>query len=170
MVESSSTKLEGMDMLPLATFKTVIASTPLISIDLVVKNSEGLVLLGKRINRPAQGFWFVPGGRVLKDEQLDNSFERLLKVELAMEKCEAKFLGVYQHFYTDNITEDKFTTHYIVLAYELIFNGSLIKLPNEQHNEYRWFKESELLNHNEVHNHTKWYFQKRNKADEIFSS
>ena len=55
-------------MLPLSTFKTVIASTPLISIDLVIKNNTGRILLGKRTNRPAQGFWFVPGGRVLKDE------------------------------------------------------------------------------------------------------
>ncbi len=54
-------------MLPLATFKTVINSTPLISVDLVIKNNEGQILLGKRTNRPAKGFWFVPGGWVLKD-------------------------------------------------------------------------------------------------------
>jgi colanic acid biosynthesis protein WcaH len=42
-------------MLPLTTFKTVISSTPLISIDFVVKKSGGKVLLGKRTNRPAKG-------------------------------------------------------------------------------------------------------------------
>lgn len=146
-------------MLPLDTFKTVIASTPLISIDLVVKNSQEQILLGKRMNRPAQGFWFVPGGRVLKDEQLDVAFERLLMSELAIDKQNAKFLGVYQHFYTDNVTEDDFSTHYIVLAYEIIFNGSDSKLPVSQHNEYHWFSQAELLKNNEVHLHTKWYFQ-----------
>ncbi|HFK1281856.1 TPA: GDP-mannose mannosyl hydrolase, partial [Escherichia coli] len=35
-------------MLDLETFKTVVASTPLISIDLVVKNNAGQVLLGFR--------------------------------------------------------------------------------------------------------------------------
>ena len=107
-------------MLPLSTFKTVINLAPLISIDLVIKNKEGQVLLGKRNNRPAQGFWFVPGGRVLKDEQLDIAFERLLKTELSLDKGEAKFIGVYQHFYADNVTEDDFSKHYIVLAYEII--------------------------------------------------
>jgi colanic acid biosynthesis protein WcaH len=34
------------------TFETVIASTPLISIDLVVKNSQGQYLLGYRNNKP----------------------------------------------------------------------------------------------------------------------
>jgi colanic acid biosynthesis protein WcaH len=156
-------------MLPLATFKTVIASTPLISIDLVVKNSEGQILLGKRTNRPAKNYWFVPGGRVLKDESLDVAFSRLLKAELSSDKREVKFLGVYQHFYDDNATDENFSTHYIVLAYELFFNESIIKLPTEQHNEYRWFNQSELLNHDAVHKHTKWYFQEGKKADEAFS-
>ena len=53
------------------TFSTVIASTPLVPIDLVVKNHQSQVLLGQRLNRPAQGFWFVPGGRILKNEFLD---------------------------------------------------------------------------------------------------
>jgi colanic acid biosynthesis protein WcaH len=51
-------------------FSTVIESTPLISIDLVVKNNLGQTLLGQRLNKPAKGFWFVPGGRILKDESL----------------------------------------------------------------------------------------------------
>ncbi|MBJ6922853.1 GDP-mannose mannosyl hydrolase, partial [Vibrio cholerae] len=42
------------------TFKTVVASTPLVSMDLIVRNRYGQVLLGLRTNRPAQGFWFVP--------------------------------------------------------------------------------------------------------------
>jgi colanic acid biosynthesis protein WcaH len=48
--------------LPLTDFKKIVESTPLISIDLVVRNDQGSVLLGKRTNRPAQNFWFVPGG------------------------------------------------------------------------------------------------------------
>jgi colanic acid biosynthesis protein WcaH len=58
------------------TFKTVIASTPLVSIDLVVTNQNGEALLGKRLNRPAKDFWFVPGGRILKEESLAAAFRR----------------------------------------------------------------------------------------------
>ncbi|TOB15241.1 NUDIX domain-containing protein, partial [Vibrio parahaemolyticus] len=50
------------------TFKLVVASTPLVSIDLIIRNSKRQILLGQRTNRPAQGFWFVPGGRICKDE------------------------------------------------------------------------------------------------------
>ncbi len=152
-------------MLPLNIFKTVIASTPLISIDLIVKNNKEEILLGKRSNRPAKNCWFVPGGRVLKDETLYCAFTRLLKIELAIRQSKAMFLGVYQHLYADNVTEDNFTTHYIVLAYEINFDGVLSELPNEQHNQYQWFTENELLNSDEVHQNTKWYFQKNKCAD-----
>ena len=58
---------------------------PLISIDLLVQNEHGEYLLGLRNNRPAQGYWFVPGGRVLKNETLDGAFKRLTFEELGIE-------------------------------------------------------------------------------------
>jgi colanic acid biosynthesis protein WcaH len=61
-------------MLDDATFKAIIDSTPLISIDLVVRDSSGRVLLGQRLNRPAQGFWFVPGSVFLKMNLLRRHF------------------------------------------------------------------------------------------------
>ncbi len=64
------------------TFKTVVASTPLVSMDLIVRNKRDQVLLGLRTNRPAQGFWFVPGGRICKDETFEQAFVRLTEMEL----------------------------------------------------------------------------------------
>lgn len=157
-------------MLPQDTFKTIVASTPLISIDLIVRDPQNNVLLGKRVNRPAQGYWFVPGGRVLKDESIDQTFIRLLKIELGIDKVNAIFKGIFQHFYDDNFSEENFTTHYIVLAYEVIFNGDIASLPVAQHNDYRWFSEMTLLNHDDVHKHTKWYFQKDKQADNLITN
>lgn len=152
-------------MLPLEIFKTVIESTPLVSIDLIVSNQQGQVLLGKRTNRPAKGYWFVPGGRVLKDEPLEQAFKRLIKVELGLDEVASNFKGVYQHFYEDNFSEANFTTHYVVLAYEIIFNGELSSLPDEQHSGYQWFDEKELLANENVHAHSKWYFRADKQAD-----
>lgn len=152
-------------MLSKELFKKVIASTPLLSIDLIVRNTAGSILLGRRINRPAKNFWFVPGGRVLKDETLEDAFIRLIKVELGLDDVISNFKGVYQHFYKDNFSEESFTTHYIVLAYEITVNCELASLPVEQHSDYKWFSISELLNNDEVHIHSKWYFQKDKQAD-----
>ncbi|MEZ8785127.1 GDP-mannose mannosyl hydrolase [Vibrio splendidus] len=152
-------------MLSLDTFKNIIKSTPLISIDLIVRNSEGKVLLGKRLNRPAQGSWFVPGGRILKDESFASAFNRLIKDELGLDCAESKFKGIYQHFYDDNFSEGDFTTHYVVLAYEINIDEDLLSLPLEQHSSYQWFSEYELENNSQIHTHTKWYFQDNMQAD-----
>ncbi|MFT5760650.1 MAG: colanic acid biosynthesis protein WcaH [Alteromonadaceae bacterium] len=148
-----------------ADFKTIVKSTPLVSIDLIVRNIEGNVLLGKRTNRPAQGFWFVPGGRVLKDEHFASAFKRLIKEELGLDNVQSTFKGIYQHFYDDNFSEGDFSTHYLVLAYEISFKGDLASLPLEQHSKYKWFDEKELVESEQVHKHSKWYFQENKQAD-----
>ena len=90
-----------MAFLSESTFQTIIGATPLVSIDLIVKNAKGEVLLGYRTNRPAQGYWFVPGGRVQKNERLDNAFLRLTKAELgvAIQRASATFMGVFEHLF-----------------------------------------------------------------------
>ncbi|MGE6810759.1 GDP-mannose mannosyl hydrolase [Pseudoalteromonas nigrifaciens] len=156
-------------MLPLDIFETVIKSTALISIDIIVRNNKNQILLGKRTNRPAKNFWFVPGGRILKNETFEVAFKRLIQSELGLtETVESKFKGVYQHFYDDNFASNNSTTHYVVLAYEINFNGKLSSLPKEQHSDYKLFAQDELLSNEQVHKHTKWYFQSDKQADRLF--
>ncbi|WP_333004774.1 GDP-mannose mannosyl hydrolase [Vibrio coralliilyticus] len=148
-------------------FSQVIESTPLVSIDLVIEDESGQVLLGERINRPAQGFWFVPGGRILKDEKLEDAFARLTFEELGHEfkLSQATLLGPYTHFYDDNVFGNDFTTHYVAIAYKLIVIRSELNLPmGVQHSRYRWYNQDELLTSDKVHLHTKWYFQKITKT------
>lgn len=146
--------------LDITTFKTVVASTPLISMDLVVRNASGQVLLGERTNRPAQGYWFVPGGRILKDETFDEAFKRLTYTELGVEfsLSEAQFLGPYEHHYTDNFSKESFSTHYVVLGYEVKLNVSIEALPTEQHQAYQWWAVEALMASDKVHQNTKDYF------------
>jgi len=139
--------------------KTVIDSTPLISIDLLVKK-DNKILLGRRINKPAQGCFFSTGGRVYKNEPIEDAMSRLAQTELNIElKLTPKFIGVFEHFYDDGIYKN-ISTHYINLAYELNVNDEILNLPNEQHNEYQWFGVEELLESKQVHKYTKDYFRK----------
>ena len=146
--------------LPVETFKDVVRHIPLISIDFVIKNQAGEILLGKRINRPAQNYWFVPGGRILKDETIHTAFKRLFQAETCMNinHSEATFLGPYEHFYSDNFSNEDFSTHYVVLAYEVNLEISIMNLPKSQHNEYKWLSVEDLLSSENVHQHTKNYF------------
>ncbi|HHQ4572112.1 TPA: GDP-mannose mannosyl hydrolase [Aeromonas veronii] len=144
-------------------FQQIVAATPLISIDLIVRNELGQILLGRRLNRPAQGFWFVPGGRVRKDERLNDAFWRLTEEELgvAASRGSARLLGPYEHFYADNFSGEDFSTHYVVLGYEVAWQGQQDALPISQHDQYRWFYVADLLQDPSVHQHTKDYFLDR---------
>ena len=153
-------------MLPLDEFQIIVKSTPLVSIDFVVRAPGGKVLLGYRNNRPAQGYWFVPGGRIFKDESIKLAFLRLLDIELGLrvEDLAAKPLGLYQHFYPDNFSGKSFSTHYVVIAYEIQLQETPSTLPEIQHSNYKWFTKDELLESDMVHHHTKSYFMRDKQA------
>lgn len=148
-------------------FTQVIANTPLVSIDLVVKNSQGQFLLGWRKNRPAKNFWFVPGGRIQKNERLDDAFLRLTEAELGQRIAmkDAQWKGLYEHFYDDFVfsdeTDEQVSTHYVVLAFEVTLDSDDLELPMGQHTDYRWAVADEILADEQVHKHSRWYFERR---------
>jgi colanic acid biosynthesis protein WcaH len=151
-------------MLPLSHFKDLVENAPLVSIDLIVRQREG-ILLGKRVNRPAQGFWFVPGGRVYKNESLADAFNRIVLKELGINHSldQALFRGVYEHFYSDSFVSEAISTHYIVMAYEIKLSINLEELPLCEHLQYEYFDKVQLLNRSDVHRYTKNYFLKEGK-------
>lgn len=160
----------------------VVAHAPLISMDFVIQRDDGAVLLGWRVNRPAQNLWFVPGGVIRKTERLDQAFMRILCDEMGQDWLEswlggmlssddsmsrlAKarqqcFMGVYEHHYDDNFTGiAEFGTHYVVLAHRLRLPANMADrlLPKAQHAEYCWLTPDELLVRDDVHRHVKDYF------------
>lgn len=140
------------------TFETVLRSTPLVSVDLIVMQ-EGKVLLGKRVNRPAKGYWFTLGGRIHKHEMIRDAITRIALDELGcVPEAEPEFLGVFEHLYDDAIY-DGVATHYLNLGYRLQI-ASLEALPLVQHDAYRWFDTAELLGSEKVHRYVKDYFTK----------
>ena len=143
------------------TFKTAIEHAPLESIDLVVKNSDGQYLLGYRNNRSAKGYWFVPDGRILKNETMGQAFIRLCKNELGLDlvRSQATFLSHFEHFYDDYVFGNEVSTHYVVLGYQIEINLDIHNLPKEQHCDYKWFSKQALLDSNKVHKHSKWYLE-----------
>ena len=144
-------------MLDDTTFKTIIDSAPLISIDILLKK-DNKILLGKRINKPAQGYFFSTGGRINKNESIDNAMARVALNELNIElKSIPKFIGVFEHFYYDSIYKNV-STHYVDIAYEYEVK-EIPDLPTEQHSEYKWFTIDELLESKQVHKYTKDYFR-----------
>jgi colanic acid biosynthesis protein WcaH len=140
----------------------VIKNTNLFAFDLIIKDHENKFLLAKRDNLPAKGFLFVPGGRVYKNENLNDAFSRVLLEELGLKMNDfsyVKYKGLYNHIYEDNFYENpSFNTHYIIYAVELKLKDVITINLDEQHSEYAFMSIRDILSNHSVHLYTKNYF------------
>ncbi len=151
--------------LPKHEYLAVVKSIPIATIDLIVRDNQDHVLLGWRKNRPAKDSWFVPGGRLFKNERMGDAFARICRTELGADFGleQAVFRGIFELFFDDNFAEaDGIGTHNISLAYDLALDARLSAdiLRPEQHSDYKWFSMDELLEKPDVHPGTKAYFQR----------
>lgn len=140
-------------------FIEVVKNAPLVAVDLVIPSGNGELLVGLRVNEPAAGSWFVPGGRIRKNESIEQAFLRITEAELgqAYPIGQARLLGAFTHKYETNFAHvPGIGTHYVVLAYELRIAIDIDRLPPDQHNGYRWVGPNSDLT--EVHANTQAYF------------
>jgi colanic acid biosynthesis protein WcaH len=130
-------------------FLEVIKNTPLVSIDLIVKDQEERILMGFRKNEPVKDTWFVPGGRIQKGETLDRSFERITSDELGITytRDKARLIGVFDAIYDTNFLGiEGVGTHYVAIGYEIKPTPVPRAFPTGQHRSYQWFSPMDLEN------------------------
>ena len=158
-------------MLSSQDFIKAIELTQLVSIDLIVINEHGEVLVGRRKNEPAKGKWFVPGSRLLKNEKILDGINRVVWDELGYDLDTDKhadaitFLGIYDHIYPTNFMEKRdksgelISTHYVVIGISLKMESDVVdeKVFKEQHSEMKWMSVEEAKADDEVHLYTKNY-------------
>lgn len=148
--------------LPQELFKTIVANTPLIATDLIIINDSNEILLGRRVNRPARNFWFVPGGRILKNEGIADTISRVWHSEVSRNTPAPKwhFFGLYEHRYPDNVfDDDSFDTYYLILAHILRVSSRLALSMDDQHEALSFWRLSDALVDPNVHEYTKIYLR-----------
>jgi colanic acid biosynthesis protein WcaH len=157
-----------MTTLNLGEFAALVRSSVLVSIDLIILNSRDEVLLGQRNNAPAKGFWFVPGGRILKNETLKEAARRISEREIGFSIPEGSYelRGIYDHIYEDSFFDPKVSTHYVVIACTHHVKDGVKFTGDDQHSELRFFSVEQLLASQNVHENTKSYF--RSQPDNLF--
>ena len=138
-------------------FVDVVRNTPLVSIDLIISDPMGAILMGWRNNEPAKDTWFVPGGRIRKNERIAEAFERILRAETGLQIPfrEAEFGRAYEHLYAENCFGDPgFGTHYCVLAYVLRLDHQPNLGIDNQHSKFAWLGSSSPA----IHAYSRAYF------------
>lgn len=118
-------------------WRSVVEHVPIVSVDLVVRDGDEVVL-GKRRNEPAKGEWFVPGGRVRKHEGLEEAVGRVAREELGVEVTVRRRLGVYEHRYDVAEFDDVGGKHYVPVGYVVTPDDGEFT-PDGQHDRFERF-------------------------------
>jgi colanic acid biosynthesis protein WcaH len=149
--------------LGLEQFKNVVRDTVLVSLDLILINDRGEVLVGRRRHGPARECIFVPGGRVMKGETLPAALRRVVKQEtgLTVSPDGVVLHGIYDHVYPDSCFDDPaISTQYVVIACRCPVNCGAAIVADQQHESLQFMPIAELMENTQVHPYTKSYFQK----------
>ena len=125
---------------------------PNISIDCVIFGFEGGVLeilLVKRAIEPSKGEWALPGGFILKDEEMDHAAERILKETSGVTEIFMEQLSVFGE--VKRYPEGRvFTIGY----YALVSPDKYSLSPGIDTSEVKWIRLSEInqlpFDHNKI--------------------
>ena len=118
---------------------------PTLCVDMVVTNWRNEFLLIKRTQSPAKGQWWLPGGRVFKNETLQQAVLRKAREEIGVDVTFRNFISVEETiFKKDNV-------HTVNAVFHVTYYGTDINL-DETHSTYVWEKEIDESLHFAVKN------------------
>jgi colanic acid biosynthesis protein WcaH len=148
-------------------FSSACAALPLVSIDFMITRpgQQGReLLLGLRNNRPAQGWWFTPGGRIRKNEPLSTALRRVAREEIGLNLewlSRAQLLGAWDHFYPDSAFDTGVSTHYVNLPHALHLTeneAQAVQPPlgqEVQHQTWMWMPVAQASTDERVHEYVR---------------
>ena len=153
-------------------WRNCVDSIPIFGIDMIIFSQKYGVLMGSRINNPAKGKLFVPGGRVYKNERIIDAFNRILVSEtgLTFPFNKTTSIGLYEHFYNVTyLSTSECSTHYIIEARLIEIDPENIKLKinlNAQHSSLEWIPIEEMQS-DSIHSYSKIYLNKIKEIKDI---
>lgn len=123
--------------IPQSLYKNILKNIPIVCVDVVIVRGNKF-LLGKRVNEPAKGEWWVPGGRVLKNETLKKAAARKIKEEVGIKinQPDLKYLMTGEIFFKAT------SRHMIGVVFLVRINKHQVKQINfgdYQHSQIAWF-------------------------------
>ena len=120
-------------------YNQIVENVPIPCVDLVLVK-DGKVLLLLRKNKPAKNEWFFPGGRVLKNEILEQAVLRKAKEEIGIDLIIKGKIGGYETIFPDGIFDNlKTGTHTINVAFLVVPKDPEAKINiDKNHEDFKW--------------------------------
>ena len=126
-----------MTKIPSELYKQIMENVPICCIDFVVLH-QGKVLLTFRNDEPAKGKWWIQGGRLLKNERIEDAVRRKAREEIGVDVKLVRRTGTYEYFCRRGHFPDFATgVHDIAICY-LVEPASTNFNLDSAHSQYRW--------------------------------
>ena len=125
-------------------YNKILTNIPIICVDGVILSKNG-VLFMKRKNEPAKNEWWFPGGRLLKNESLEDAIIRKVKEETHIDVKLIKSIGVSQTIFETGVFG--IPTHTINFTFLLTTEDFDVKI-DKDHIQYIWTFDFDSLNLN----------------------
>lgn len=127
-----------MKQIPRNEYKIIMENMPILCVDLIIQKDKR-ILVGLRKDQPLKEEWWLPGGRIFKNERLREAVIRKAKEELNLKVIIEKELGTYEMMEEKGLFGDlKTGIHTLSVVFQVYpLNEKEIKL-NESHEEYKW--------------------------------
>ena len=135
--------------IPAETYQWILEVMPICAVDVVFFNKDKTkTLLFKRLNEPLKGKYFSIGGRLLKNEKLEDCAVRqaLWEAGVQIQKDRLILGGVQEEIYgTSAFSEISY--HAIDIFYGYVLGGDEEITLDNQHSDYQWFPVSDETLH-----------------------
>jgi colanic acid biosynthesis protein WcaH len=122
--------------IPLRTYKTIHALMPIPCVDVVIVHDKA-VLLGLRLNKPAEGVYWFPGGRVYKGETLEAAAKRKAEEETGLTVKIVRRLGTDETLFPDGPFDE--STHTINIVFLATCKNPTNLKADSQNSDLKWF-------------------------------
>lgn len=125
-----------MEFIPAPLYQQILVNLPIACVDIAIEFEQKILLL-KRKNPPAQGQWWLPGGRVHKGETLEAAALRKAQVETGLECCIEKMIYTGETIFTDGpMGIPVHSINVCFLAHPR--NLNIQPVPDRDHTDYQW--------------------------------
>ncbi len=126
--------------LPFEEYRKVLSTMPIVCVDCLVVNAKGEYLLVKRNNEPLKDEYWVPGGRLLKNERLLDAVQRKMREEIGIEVEIVKCCGFFEEFFERSAEDAENGVHSISFLYLVKPRSDTIRL-DDQSSGWGWFSD-----------------------------
>ena len=119
----------------------MLLNLPILCVDLIIQNCNGEYLLVKRDNHPIKGYYWVSGGRMIKNVGVEENASKKCLQELGIEITDWRVVGIYDDQYDTNAfnLDTKIHTLSILCRTDVTVEYDEIKL-DKQSSEIKYSK------------------------------